>query len=471
MQRGRTGAVVQGVSGRTRSWKDRFSLIQVGVLISPLRRVQGIFFGWWMSGLAALILALGMVPLFHGIAVWNPVLRGRFGWTPDQLQWAFAFTRVDGGIMGPVEGILVERLGSRRMVLIGLLVLGGGFLLFSRIDELWHLYGVFFLMSLGAALGTWLPMMTVMNHWFVKHRSKAMGLAWEGNAVGAIMVIPLIAWAIGGVDADQPDRFGWRATAAGIGVVIMLLAFPISRLVRNRPEDYGLSPDGDASALLSEAAGQTETPRSTAGELGFTWQEAIRTRAFWLISFGHAGSATVVVTVMVHLGLILDDRGLSLQMVGWVVATYTAVSAIFILVGGHIGDRVSIRHTIFCFSSFMSAAVIILLVANSPLMAFLFAVVMGIGWGGRVSMVSSIRGVYFGRRAFARITGVSMVPLNVILFATPIFVGYMYRFTSSYTVAFIVIAVISFLGSALYLFLGEPKPLPDSSVAVERTAT
>ena len=86
-------------------------------------------------------------------------------------------------------------------------------------------------------------------------------------------------------------------------------------------------------------------------------------------------------------------------------------------------------------------------------------------------MVSSIRGVYFGRREFARITGVSMVPLNVILFATPIFVGYMYRFTGSYTVAFIVITVISFLGSALYLFLGEPKPLPDSSVAVERTAT
>ena len=445
-------------------------MIQVSVLFNPLRRVRGIFSGWWMSGLAFLIMALGNVPLVQGMTVWNPVLRGRFGWTPDQLQWAYAFTRAEGGIMGPVEGILVERLGSRRMVFIGLLVLGGGFLIFSRIDELWQLYGVFFLMSMGKAMGTWLPMMTVLNNWFVKHRSKAMGLAMEGNAVGAVMLIPLIAWAIGGVDADQPDRFGWRATAAGIGVVVMLLAFPISRLVRNRPEDYGLSPDGDASALLSETAGQTETPRSTAGELGFTWQEAIRTRAFWLISFGHACSNTVIVTVMVHLGLILDDRGLSLQMVGWVVATYTAVSAIFILVGGYIGDRVPMRHTIFCFSSFIPASVIVLLVTNSPLMAFLFAVVMGIGWGGRNSTTVSIRGVYFGRRAFARITGLSMVPMNVILFATPLFVGYMYRFTGSYTVPFIVIAVISFLGSALYLFLGEPKPWADSSEAVEKTA-
>ena len=179
-----------------------------------------------MSGLAAIIMALGNVPLFQGTAVLNPVLRGRFGWTPDQLQWAFAFTRIEGGIMGPVEGLLVERLGSRWMVFIGLALLGGGFLIFSRIDQLWQLYGIFFLMSLGAALGTWLPMMTMLNHWFVKHKTKAMGLAMEGSAVGGIVLVPLIAWAIGGVDSDQPDRFGWRATAAGIGVVTLLLGLP-----------------------------------------------------------------------------------------------------------------------------------------------------------------------------------------------------------------------------------------------------
>ena len=110
------------------------------------------------------------------------MLRGRFGWPQTSYSGPLPLPG-SRWYPGPVEGILVERLGSRRMVFIGLLVLGGGFLLFSRIDELWQLYGVFFLMSLGAALGTWLPMMTVLNHWFVKHRSKAMGLAMEGNAV------------------------------------------------------------------------------------------------------------------------------------------------------------------------------------------------------------------------------------------------------------------------------------------------
>lgn len=107
-------------------------MIQISGTFGPLRWVRGIFFGWWMSGVAALIMGLGTVPLFQGRAVWNPVLRGHFGWSPAQLQWAFALTRVEGGIMGPTEGFLIERLGSRRTVLAWFLVLGGGFVLFSR---------------------------------------------------------------------------------------------------------------------------------------------------------------------------------------------------------------------------------------------------------------------------------------------------------------------------------------------------
>ena len=440
------------------------------MLFSLQKRLRGVFHGWWMSGLAAIIMALGNVPLFQGTAVLNPVLRGRFGWTPDQLQWAFAFTRIEGGIMGPVEGLLVERLGSRWMVFIGLALLGGGFLIFSRIDQLWQLYGIFFLMSLGAALGTWLPMMTMLNHWFVKHKTKAMGLAMEGNAVGGIVLVPLIAWAIGGVDSDQPDRFGWRATAAGIGVVTLLLAFPISRLVRDKPEDLGLHPDGVSSDQPIKTPEPTAPLQSAPGDQGFTWQEAIRTRTFWLISFGHAGTSIVTVSILVHLGLILDDRGFSLQMVGWVVATYTGVTALFILVGGYIGDRVSMRHSVFWFSVIQSGSIFILLQAHSTPMALLFAVVLGAGWGGRTPALSAIRAIYFGRRSYASITGISMVPLNVFLFAAPIFAGYMYRFTGSYTIPFIVIAVISLLGASLFLLLSEPRPLAGPSGTFKKAA-
>ena len=142
-------------------------------------------------------------------------------------------------VLGPWEGLLVERLGSRRMVLIGMLLVGCGFLMFSRIGELWHFYAVFALMALGNGLGGWLPMMTALNNWFIRRRAVAMGWGLVGQPLGAVLFVPVLAWAI---DPDHPDRWGWRAMAAGIGVIVIFLALPISRLVRNRPEDYDQRP-------------------------------------------------------------------------------------------------------------------------------------------------------------------------------------------------------------------------------------
>ena len=79
-------------------------------------------------------------------------------------------------------------------------------------------------------------------------------------------------------------------------------------------------------------------------------------------------------------------------MIGWVVSTYTAVSAIAIIVGGYIGDRVPIRVAIFWASALQSAALIVVLLADSAAIAFLFAVIMGIGFGAWTPLLSAIRG-------------------------------------------------------------------------------
>ena len=79
-------------------------------------------------------------------------------------------------------------------------------------------------------------------------------------------------------------------------------------------------------------------------------------------------------------------------------------------------------------------------------------------------MTTAIRGVYFGRKAFAAITGISMVPMNVLLFVAPLYVGYMRDITGTYTSAFLTIAAVSLLGSCLFLLLGEPTKLPAQAV-------
>ena len=166
---------------------------------------------------------------------------------------------------------------------------------------------------------------------------------------------------------------------------------------------------------------------------------------------------------MVHLGLMLDDRGYSLQTISAVVATYTGATATFLLIGGYVGDRIPIKLTAFGFSAIQAVAVVILVLVPSAPMVFLFAVTLGAGFGGRGPAPTAMRGIYFGRKAFATIMGVSMVPKNVLLFCAPLYVGYVRDLTGNYNLSFLTVAVVCFLGSLLFLLLGEPKSAPTAT--------
>ena len=98
-------------------------------------------------------MTLATVPLYHAMSVWAVALESHFGWNRAQLGFALTFTRVEGGLMGPLEGYLADRLGTRRMVLIGMLILGVGFILFSRVQNLWMFYLAYIVMALGQGNG------------------------------------------------------------------------------------------------------------------------------------------------------------------------------------------------------------------------------------------------------------------------------------------------------------------------------
>ena len=349
---------------------------------------------------------------------------------------------------------MVDKLGPRWMTLFGLWLMGGGFLLFSRVDSLWMFYLSFVIMGMGGGLGTWLPLMTALNHWFHRKRSLAMAISMEGFYIGGVAVPPLLGWTID-PDAHGVDR--WRDVAEIIGAFTLIGAVPIALMIRNRPEDYGQLPDGDVGRAPVPVGQAHPVSAVQEDDSDYSAWEAIKTSSFWLISMGHAFGATVNVTIMVHLGLFLDDRGLSLTTVGFVSATMMGVAAVFTMVGGWLSDRMPIRYSLFWFAAFQSLAIVILTVFDSMAGAFLFAALMGIGWGGRTSPTSSVRGVYFGRKAFASITGISMVPMNVVLLVAPLLAGYAYDQVGSFYWPFLTIAAVSFVGSCFYLMLGEPQ--------------
>lgn len=395
---------------------------------------------------------IATVPLFHAMAVWAIALEREFGWTRAQLGLALTLTRVESGLIGPLEGYLVDRVGTRRMVLIGLLILGGAWIFFSRVDNLWMFYMAYILMAVGQGLGSWIPLMTMLNKWFVRRRSSAIGWANVVSRFGALLLVPLTAWCV----ADMPGRIGWQMTAMILGIVILVLAGPLAALIRNDPQDYGELPDGEPQRP-STATGPTAS-RSQPGQQDMSATEALRTPAFWLIAFGHGFTSMVILAIMTHLGLLMVDAGYTEQDAGWVVSAYTGVAMVFQLVGGYSGDRLSKRVALAFFTMVQAAGVLVLVVAQTLPMFFAFAVLFGAGFGGRNPLTVAIRADYFGTGSFGKILGFSTVPMNLLLLTASPFAGWMYDNYGSYSMAFLILAGLNLVGAVCFLVAARPRP-------------
>ena len=416
--------------------------------------MRRMFYGWKLAGLALLVIGLASGPVWSGVGVWVKALEMHFGWSRAQLTGAFSLAQLEGSILGPLLGYLIDRLGPRRMVFIGLVITGLGFVLFSRTNNLLTFYVSYGLIMLGTAAGSWLPLMTVVNRWFIRKRGLAMAVAAEGSPLGGLLLLPVLAWAV------TPSHFGWSTTALWIGMVFLALAFPISRFIRERPEGYGERADGDPSPNASMS--QIEVVRTPPRDIGsrdqpdFTASQAIRTSAFWLITFGHAFSSMLFATLTVHLVPMLTDQGLSLQSSANVFSAMMGVAAVFQLIGGYVGDRMETRVAIAVFGFIQAVGFTVAVFTESMPMAILFAVLFGAGFGGRNPLTVAIRAEYFGPNAFATITGISSAPMYLFMLAAPLFAAFIFDTQGSYMIAWLILGGLGSMSGVLFLLAKKP---------------
>ena len=391
---------------------------------------------WWLVLVGGLIMTIATLPVDDATGVWSLALQTHFGWSTVQLAPAFGLTSVLGILVAPLVGYLTDRIGTRRTVLFGLAILGGSWILFSFIGNLRMLYATYVLFTVGLGLAGWIPLTTMLLKWFVRRRGLAVGCFQVVSGLGGGVLLPVIAWSID----PLPGRAGWQITALTIAVGILLLAWPLTRLLHNDPRDYGVEPDG----------GGPPHPELTA-------PEALRSRAFWLISLGNCFILMAIVPITTQLGLLMEVRGFSIGNAGLVFSAYTGVATFSYLVGGYAGDLMSKRVALALFATFQAAGVLALVVAQNLPMFYLFAVLFGAGMGGNGTLAVVILADYFGMKSFGKILGLSSV-LTFLALIAPAFVGIIYDEFGTHTPALLVLAGLTLTAALCYLAASPPKP-------------
>ena len=407
------------------------------------------FYGWWIVITSAILLTLMSLTVFQGLGTVLVSLERQYGWSRTALSGAFSLARVEGAILGPIEGVLVDRVWTRRMVLIGFILMELGFVWLSQVDTLWEVYAAFMTISLGSGLGGWLAIVAMVNNWFEKRRSFAMSIAMSGIHLGGLLV-PIFALSI--------ENYEFSATTIGVGIILLIVVGPATWIIRSKPEDMGLAPDG--VSVVEESRELLGTSDPSEGESDFTVMQALKTPAFWILTVTQISSSVSIVTLALHLVPKLTDMGMTLSSAGTVVLVYTVVALPAQSIAGYLAERLPKIIMISFFLFLQGAGIALIALFDNVIMAYLFAFLYGIGFGGRTPLITAIRGDYFGRKAFATIMGVSQFPMNLAMIVAPLFAGYMFDTTGTYIVPFMTFSVLCIFGSALILFVRKPKKSP-----------
>ena len=423
----------------------------------PRRR----FYGWRLVLVGAFVLAL------TGDGFGMPKIAGQL--LGDQLSYGsgsngfvvgLALLRsVVPALLLPFVGWAVDRWGARRMVVWGFASMGGGFALLAVSGFTPFYYLSLLALVVGSTTGSQLPMAAAVNNWFQRRRATAMGLMFLPSVAAWLFVPTLVAAA--GLLGTVNTPAAWLVVAA----VVLTLIWPMSRLVRNRPEDYGQHPDGiDPGGNTGAASEQSD---NAVAFPDYTWREAMGTRAFWLMTLGISMSSSVSVGVIFVIPLLLNERGFSSLESGTVFVVMTLSSLVGTGVAGMIGDRVPIRWAMFGCAALPVVATALQLFAETAPIVFPFAVLMGIGSGGLITLALAARGVYFGRSNFGTITGISIVPSHLIQLFAPVAGGLIIESQQSWIMFPAATMVVGSIGCLCFALLGNPRLSPSQSPDAE----
>jgi MFS family permease len=391
------------------------------------------FYGWRIAAACFTNLFVIVGIIYYSFPVFYAPLIEEFGWSRAEVTAGFFLSMV---VVGPVFGIsagfLIDRYGSKRILLAGLIAAGVAFLGFAWMHSLPLYYLFYFMQTVGYVSAGPIPNQVLISQWFARMRGRAMGLAYVGIGIGGA-VAPVFAQFL-------TRHFGWRAAMLAIGGIILLFLIPLTiLLVKNRPADKGLFADG--------SPGPDTGTRRTEPAPPIELKQAMKAPAFWLILTGSLMSIGAVGGVIQHLQLYLRDQHFSPERAA-LVASYLLVSSIVgRLTMGYLADRFPRKYVMLAACLLVACAIPALYFVTVPGCVYIFAVVFGFGMGADYMLIPLITAECFGLSSLGKLMGVILTTDALSQAFAPVVVSRIYDLQKSYAWGFALLIAMAAAGA------------------------
>lgn len=351
---------------------------------------QPVFYGWWVALTAALGLFLGVAPIFvFSFGVFLKAFTREFHASRAAVSLAFTLHNVVSAFTAPLAGRLIDRFGSRRVILPTTVIFGLILLLtlfFTR--TLWEIY-LFYMVTgfFGCGSGP-VAYGSTVTRWFDKRRGLALAMMMLGIGIGATVMPSLVQRFI--------VNFGWRAAFASYGCAVLLIALPVvNAFLKDNPAQMGLLPDGATFAPVTNDRASS----------GLSWPEARRSRSFWFMIAAFFLLGASVHACVLHMAAMLTDRGMTAQTAA-LASSLTGVALLMGRIGaGALMDRFFAPLVAVSFSTGVALGILVLAFGHGMPLAFVGAFLVGLGMGAEADIIAYLTSRYCGLRAFGEIYG------------------------------------------------------------------
>jgi len=366
------------------------------------------YYGWRVVLAACLGVMAGFGSLFvYTFSVFVKPLAAEFGWSREAISSGFAIAAVTLGVISPFLGRWIDRFGPRRIILICMMVYVCAIASLSLLRSgLWQFYLTCFVLGVVGNGAAHLAYSRSISTWFQRRLGMALAFVMVGAGLGA-MILPVVAQSI-------ISRSGWRAAYASLGGVALLLGLPLSwRYIRER-----------------EVIGHGFAP---VAHSGMTWQQGLRSFAFWIITAILFVSSISMNGAITHLSALLTDRGLTAGNAALCASVLGGSSLLGRIVVGWLLDRFFGPRVALVINLTTALGILLLARANSFPAGCLATALIGVGAGGEAAITPYLLTRYFGLRAFSTLYGLTWTFYAAAGAIGPVILGRAFDATGSYS--------------------------------------
>ena len=425
-------------------------------------RLRDVYRGWWIVLISyyTQLITAGAGGWVFGVLILS--MQHDFGWQQKTVVGVLMVDRWISGILSFFLGPIVDKHGSRMLMTASALLAGIGLIGVSFSSNVlwfyaaWACYGI-----AQPGVGLLGPRVSISN-WFVRKRAKAFLLFTMGSATAGIIAAPLAGW----VDV----HYGWRYVWFVLGMMSLTVA-PLAWItIRRRPEDIGQLPDGDLAPVAGAATAASAGGRALR-ESPWTVQQALRTPAFWLLTFGFLCISMPSGTIFINISGFVQSHGFSRELGASMVGVY----GFGVLLGrptwGVMLSRVGLHRTMVTYATVYAVTIWVFAFQTSLAGIYVMVVMLGIAVSAGQLMNAQALPEYYGRKIVGALTGYSQVANTAIAGSAPMLTAAVFDATGGYRPAFLFFGATCALSAVAFFFSHPPVHPDERDVPVEGEGT